>query len=51
MAAFGAHAGDPFAAREPALLYLFGCVALVLGGAGAWSLDAAVYVERKPKYR
>jgi putative oxidoreductase len=51
VAAFGAHAGDPFAAREPALLYLFGCVALVLGGAGAWSLDAAVYVERKPKYR
>lgn len=51
VAAFGAHAGDPFAVREPALLYLFGCVALVLGGAGAWSLDAAAYAERKPKYR
>ncbi len=50
VAAFGIHGGDPFAARESALLYLFLCVPLVLSGAGAWSLDALVYRERRPRY-
>lgn len=40
VAAFGAHAGDPFAAREKALLYGVAFLALALTGAGRLSLDA-----------
>lgn len=33
------HAGDPFATRELAVLYLAGCVAIGLAGPGRFSLD------------
>ncbi len=39
MAAFVGHAGDPFAKRELALLYLCICVLFMLKGAGRYSLD------------
>jgi len=38
-AAFVVHAGDPFAERASALLYLSGFVALFFTGAGRWSVD------------
>ena len=40
VAAFMAHAADPFNKKELALLYLFVAAAYVLKGAGDWSLDA-----------
>jgi putative oxidoreductase len=39
VAAFVAHAVDPFAKKEMALLYLFGSLLLLFQGAGAFSLD------------
>ncbi len=34
-------------AKEPALLYLIPMIALIFSGAGAFSLDAVIYRERK----
>lgn len=42
VAAFVAHAGDPFSGREKALLYLFGALVFVFKGAGRHSVDAAI---------
>ncbi|MEN0058042.1 MAG: DoxX family protein [Bdellovibrio sp.] len=39
VAAFGAHAADPFSTKEMALLYLFTSLFFVIHGAGRWSLD------------
>lgn len=39
VAAFVAHAADPFERKEMALLYLVACVLLVFQGAGRFSLD------------
>lgn len=39
VAAFVAHAGDPFSSKEPALLYLFPYLALLFSGPGKFSLD------------
>lgn len=40
VAAFVAHAGDPFGDRELALLFLFSGLLFMLKGAGAYSIDA-----------
>lgn len=40
VAAFIAHAGDPLAKREKALLFLVGFVAIALLGSGRFALDA-----------
>lgn len=55
VAAFHVHGGDPFfmgggAAKEPALLYFVPCLALVLAGAGGWSLDRSIYQEKKRRF-
>lgn len=52
VAAFGAHGRDPWfatggPAKEMALLYLIPAITLVLSGAGAWSLDAALHKDGK----
>lgn len=54
VAAFHVHGADPLfmgpgvaAAKEPALLYLIPCVALILSGAGSYSLDALLHHERR----
>lgn len=39
VAAFHAHAADPFAKKEMAILFLASCVLLILTGAGKYSLD------------
>jgi putative oxidoreductase len=39
VAAFIAHADDPFAKKEKALLFLFGFIAVALCGAGKYALD------------
>lgn len=39
VAAFVAHAQDPFQTKEMALLYLFSCVLLLLTGPGKYSLS------------
>lgn len=39
VAAFGAHADDPFSAKEMALLYSSGYLALLLTGGGRYSMD------------
>ena len=39
VAAFVAHAADPFEKKEMALLYLFAALFFVLHGAGRWSVD------------
>ena len=39
VAAFIAHADDPFAKKEKALLFLFGFIAIALCGAGKYALD------------
>jgi len=39
VAAFIAHAGDPLAQKEKALLFLFGFLAIALMGAGKFSVD------------
>jgi len=40
VAVFMAHVGDPFGKAEKGFLYLVGYVAIFLGGAGGYSLDA-----------
>ncbi|MBC8125707.1 MAG: DoxX family protein [Gloeobacteraceae cyanobacterium ES-bin-144] len=53
VAAFGAHGADPWfstgtgPAKELALMYLVPVVAIILSGAGGYSLDAAIYKESK----
>lgn len=42
VAAFVAHAADPFNNKEMALLYLFSCVLLIFTGAGKYSLDKII---------
>lgn len=42
VAAFVAHANDPFSSKEMALLYLSACVLLFFQGAGKHSLDRIV---------
>ncbi|MEZ5313875.1 MAG: DoxX family protein [Thermoanaerobaculia bacterium] len=42
VAAFVAHAGDPFGRREKALLFLSGFVALALLGGGRYTVEALV---------
>jgi putative oxidoreductase len=39
VAAFVAHAGDPFTSKEPSLLYLFPYITILLTGPGKYSLD------------
>lgn len=43
VAAFGAHAADPFQNKEMPLLYLAISVFFVLRGAGNWSLDRILW--------
>lgn len=40
VAGFVAHAADPFAKKEMALLYLAACVMFIFTGAGKYSLDS-----------
>ncbi len=53
VAAFGAHASAPFfmggpgPAKEPALLYLIPMIAIILSGAGSFSLDAVFHKDGK----
>lgn len=47
VAGFIQHAGDPFAARELALLYLVLYISLALMGAGKYSLDYVIYNKIK----
>lgn len=54
VAAFGVLGNAPWfmaqgvpAAKEPALLYLIPLIAVILSGAGAWSLDASIHREGK----
>ena len=56
VAAFQIHAGVPWflapgveAAKEPALLYLIPMIALIFSGAGAYSLDAGLYREKRSR--
>lgn len=42
VAAFVAHAGDPFATREKALLYLFCALLFLFKGAGRYSMDGLI---------
>lgn len=42
VAAFGAHAADPFARKEMALLYLFVALIFVFRGAGRLSVDRLI---------
>ncbi len=43
VAAFIAHADDPFGHKEKALLYLMGYFAVLLTGGGRFSLDAMIF--------
>lgn len=50
--AFQVHAADPLfmgggPSKEPALLYLFPCLALIAAGSGQYSLDAVIHRERR----
>jgi len=54
VAAFSVMADAPWfigpgvsAAKEPALLFLIPMIAIILTGAGSWSLDAAIYKDGK----
>lgn len=54
VAAFGVHGAHPWfigpgvtAAKEMALLYLIPMIAIIVAGAGLFSLDAAIYKEGK----
>lgn len=54
VAAFNIHGAAPWfmgpgvpAAKEPALLYLIPMIAIILSGAGAFSLDALIYKDSK----
>lgn len=49
VAAFVAHAGDPFQKRELALFYGAAAITLLLAGAGRYSLDALI--ARKASHR
>ena len=46
VAAFGAHSGDPLEDREHSLLYLVVFLAVLLYGAGRWSIDAVLSKKR-----
>lgn len=37
-------------AKEPALMYLFACVVLIVSGAGKASLDASIHKEKKRRF-
>lgn len=55
VAAFQVHGDAPFfmgggPSKEPAILYAIPCLALILSGAGKWSLDALVYREKKRRF-
>jgi putative oxidoreductase len=58
VAAFGVNAQSPLfyapphalIAKEPALLYLFPLVAILLAGAGAFSFDASLVKERRRRW-
>lgn len=45
VAVFLQHGGDPFANLEKALLYLVGCVALILTGPGKYTLQRRLFRE------
>lgn len=52
VAAFGAHHGAPWfstggPSKEMALLYLIPCIAIILSGAGSYSLDAVLHKDGK----
>ncbi len=52
VAAFGAHGDVPWfskggPSKELALLYLIPCIAIILSGAGSYSLDAVLHKEGK----
>lgn len=53
VAAFGAHVADPWfsggpgGSKELALMYLIPVIAIILSGAGGYSLDAAIYRDSK----
>jgi putative oxidoreductase len=53
VAAFGAQGADPWfsggpgASKELALMYLIPIIAIILSGAGSYSLDATLYKESK----
>jgi putative oxidoreductase len=54
VAAFGVHGAAPWfmgpetpVSKEPALLYLIPMIAIILTGGGAFSVDAAIYEDRK----
>ncbi|MBW6490521.1 MAG: DoxX family protein [Lentimicrobium sp.] len=42
IAAFVAHGGDSFSAKEPALLYLFSYISILLAGPGRFSVDRMI---------
>ncbi|MBP7830569.1 MAG: DoxX family protein [Kiritimatiellae bacterium] len=42
VAAFVAHAADPFDVKEKALLFLFAALLFLLKGAGRWSVDRLI---------
>lgn len=46
VAAFYAHAGDPFSDKELALAYMVIYVALLGLGPGAWSVDARLFAKK-----
>ena len=55
VAAFQVHGGGPVflpadGAKEPALLYLFPCLVLIVSGAGRWSADGLIYKEKKRRF-
>lgn len=56
VAAFHIHGSGPWflggapGAKEPALLYLIPAVAILLSGAGQYSLDAAILKERRKRW-
>jgi putative oxidoreductase len=55
VAAFQVHGDGPLflpaeGAKEPALLYLVACLALIGSGAGAWSCDRLLYREKKKRF-
>jgi putative oxidoreductase len=55
IAAFQVHADGPWflpgeGAKEPALLYLLGCIVLIIAGAGRVSIDAGLYRQKKRRF-
>lgn len=56
IAAFDIHSGAPFflsptadQAKEPAVLYLIPLLAVIIAGAGCYSLDAKIFKKRKSR--